>query len=451
MQKRTVTRRDFVKSGAVAVAAIGLPTVVPSTVIGKDAPSGRVNIGLIGCGSISRYYHRNILKRMDDVRIVAVCDAYKDRRDKAVVEMDGHYKGKVAKAHADFREVLARSDVDAVIIAAHDNWHTPMSIAAAKAGKDVYCQKPLALDLSRTAILRKVVNENKRIFQFGTQYRSQGRWRQLVELVRNGYIGKLKRIDVWSRDLTHDAKQYNVKPYGSDVKAPIPAGFNFDAWQGPSPMVPYTVDRATRWGGFHCPETSLGFLAGCGIHPLGIAQWGNKSDDTSPIRYEGTGTMPTKGIFRTLERWDVKCDYANGVQLRFMDCRTAKGAMAKILPNWRNGDGVYFHGTEGWIGSSWAFIAEDQRLWKQKFKSSDERLPVVPEHNRNFIECVKSRKETICPVEMGIRTDTICHMTNVAALTGRVIKWDPKKEQIIGDAEAAKMITRPHRKEWKVW
>ena len=451
MQERTVNRRDFIKGGAVAVAAIGLPTIVPSAVIGADAPSQRVHVGQIGCGNISRY-HTNYMNRMKDVRVIAVSDAYKSRRDAKAAGLNKHYGGKdITKAYADFRELLARSDVDAVVVAAHDNWHTPMSIAAAKAGKDVYCQKPLCLDLGRTALLREVVNEKKRIFQFGTQYRSQGRYRQLVELVRNGYIGKLKRIDVWSRDVSFDARHYHVKPYGSTKEVPVPKDLNFDAWQGPSPMVPYTVDRTTNWGGYHCPETSLGFLAGCAIHPLGIAQWGNKTDHTSPIRYEGTGSVPKEGIFRTLERWDMMCDYENGVKLHLMDCRTAKTALSSYLPKWRDGDGVFFHGTEGWIGSCWGFYASNQKLWQVKFKSNEERLMVSPEHNRNFIDCVKSRKETICPVEMGIRCDTICHMTNVAARTGRVIKWDPKKEQIVGDAEAAKMITRPYRKKWKIW
>jgi len=244
---------------------------------------------------------------------------------------------------------------------------------------------------------------------------------------------------------------YHVKPYGSTVEVAVPKDLNFDAWQGPSLMVPYTVDRATNWGGYHCPETSLGFLAGCAIHPLGIAQWGNKTDHTSPIRYEGTGSVPKKGIYRTLERWDMMCDYESGVKLHLMDSRTAKTALSSYLPKWRHGDGVFFHGTEGWIGNYGGFAASNNKIWKTKFKSNDERLMVSPEHNRNFIDCVKSRKETICPVEMGIRCDTICHMTNVAARTGRVIKWDPKKEQIIGDSEASKMITRPYRKEWKIW
>ena len=449
MKTHRINRRELIALGA----AVGIPAIVPSTVFGKASPAERVNIGLIGCGGISRYYHRNYLKRMADVRIIAVCDAYTSRREKAVTELNGHYGGQFTKAYADFREVLARSDVDAVIVAAHDNWHTPMSIAAVHAGKDVFCQKPLALDLSHTAILRKAVNDKKRVFQFGTQYRSMKRWRLMVELVRNGYIGQLKQIHVWSRDVLHDAQRYHVKPYGSTQEIPVPEDLDYDAWMGPSPMVPYTADRCTNWGGYHCPETSLGFVAGCGIHPMGIAQWGNKTDHTSPIHYEGTGSVPREGIYRTLERWDVTCRYDNGVTLRFMNDRTAKSVVAKYQPaKWRAGDGVVFHGADGWIGNfSGGFYASNQKLWKAPLKPDDERLPVATEHNRNFIDCVKSRAETMCPVEMAIRCDTICHLTNVAARTGRAVRWDPKTERIIGDAEASRMITRPYRKKWKVW
>jgi hypothetical protein len=275
----------------------------------------------------------------------------------------------------------------------------------------------------------------------------------MVELVRNGYIGELKRIDVWARNVTLNVSEYNVKPYGSTVEIPVPEDLNFDLWQGPSPMVPYTADRCTCWGGYHCPETSLGFMAGCGIHPLGIAQWGNKSDDTSPIRYQGTGSVPTEGIFRTLERWDVMCDYQNGVKLRMMDMQTAKDVVMKYYPlTWGDGDGVVFHGTEGWIGDfrGETFCASDQSLWKQELKPEDEKLYVSSEHISNFIDCVKSRAETICPVEMAIRCDTIAHMVNVAAQTQRTIHWDPRAEQIVGDDPAAKMTTRPCRKEWNI-
>jgi predicted dehydrogenase len=457
---KAASRRQFLKTtGLATMATLSLPAILkaqsaPAVVSGQNLNS-HIHLGQIGCGSIADYYHFNNLKQMDDVRVVATCDAFQRRGLRMAANYNKQYGGEVAKAHDDFREILARADVDAVIIAAHDNWHTPMSIAAAKAGKDVYCQKPLAVDFSLTGLLRKVVREKQRVFQFGTQYRSGGpkaRYRRMVQLVRNGYIGKLERIDLWSRDVSFDEAQYNVKPYGSTTEIPVPEGFNYDAWLGPSEIVPYTSDRATRWGGFHCPETSLGFLAGCGIHELGLAQWANKTDHTSPIRYAGTGTVPNEGIFRTLARWDVTCDYANGVKLRVMDCRTAKTAVGASLPlPWQDGDGVIFHGSEGWISDALGFCASDQKLWKTEFKSSDETLPLSTEHHRNFIDCIKSRQETVCPVEMAIRADTICHLVNAAARTGRAIKWNAEKEEIVGDAEAAKLLTRTSREKWRVW
>ncbi len=464
MKKRTretviatagTSRRTFLKALLSATAA---PCIIPASALGRGgdvAPSSRVNVAQIGCGNIGNNYHIRILSAMPDVRIVAVADVYKSRRETAAAKLNEQYGSVAVQAYADFREILARPDVDAVVIGAHDNWHAPMAIAAAKAGKDVYCQKPLTLDFSLTKILRQVINDNKRVFQFGTQYRSggkDGRYRRMVQLVRNGYIGQLKRIDVWCRDVSHNVAQYHVKPYGSTTEIPVPPDLDFDAWMGPSEMVPYTADRATLWGGYHCPATSLGFIACCGIHELGLAQWGNKSDHTSPVRYRGTGIVPSEGIFRTLARWDVTCAYANGVELRLMDHRTAGEAVGPSLPRqWRGGDGVIFHGTEGWISDAMGFCASDETLWKVEFKSSDEQLPISQEHNRNFIDCVKSRQETICPVEMAIRCDTICHLSDIAARTGRVIQWNPEKEEIVGDEAAAKMLRRPFREKWKVW
>ncbi len=452
VRKTTLTRRSFLRRAAAAGAACALPSIATTPLLNAAAPSNRINVGQIGCGNIFANYHFNYLGGMPDVRIVAVADAYKSRREAAAERLNQKYGGSgIAKAYTDFREILARADVDAVVVAAHDNWHTPMSVAALEAGKDVYCQKPLGLDFGLVKTLRETVRRKQRIFQFGTQYRSMGRYRQMVQLVRNGYIGKLQRIDVWSRDMSEGRDQFAVKPYGSTVEIPVPADLDFDAWQGPSPMVPYTVDRATNWGGYHCPETSLGFIAGCAIHELGLAQWGNKSDHTSPVFYEGTGSLPKQGIYRTLEGWDVNCVYANGVKLRLMDFRTAKAVAMKYLPSWHPYDGVTFHGTEGWISDAEGFCASNPALWKVKFKSGDEQLPLSPEHNRNFIDCVKSRQETICPVEMGIRCDAICQLANIAAITGRAIQWDPEEERIVNDPDAAKMLVRPCRTKWKVW
>jgi hypothetical protein len=451
-----LSRRRFLGRAVATSAVFAVPHIVTGPLFGAAAPSNRVHVAQIGCGNIGSNYHIRIISAMPDVRIVAVADAYQSRRAAAAARLNKQYGDEQAvTAYADFREMLARPDVDAVIVGAHDNWHTPMSIAAAKAGKDVYCQKPLAWDFSLTKTLREVVREKQRVFQFGTQYRSQGaqgRYRRMVQLVRNGYIGQLQRIDVWCRDVSFNVNEYHGKPYGSAVEAPVPADLDFDAWMGPSEMVPYTVDRATCWGGYHCPETSLGFIAGCGIHELGLAQWGNKADHTSPIRYQGTGLVPTEGVFRTLARWDVTCDYANGVKLRFMDHRTAREAVGPTLSTaWSDGDGVVFHGSEGWISDAMGFCASNPSLWKTEFKSSDEQLMISPEHNRNFIDCVKSREATICPVEMAIRCDTICHLSDVAVRTGRAIQWDPEKEEIVGDDAAAKLLRRPFRDKWKVW
>jgi predicted dehydrogenase len=450
------TRRHFLKRAAAVAPVLGFPTIVPANVVagkGRVMPNDRVNVGQIGCGSIAGYFHHTNLKAMDDARVVATCDPFRKRAEALAAAYNKGYGGEVATVNDDFRALLQRSDVDAVIIAAHDNWHTPMSIAAVRAGKDVYCQKPLALDYSQTPVLREAVKATGRVFQFGTQYRSQARYRKMVELVRNGYIGELKSIDVWCRNVHNDASHYAESPYGSTREVPVPEGFDYDAWQGPSPLVPYTEDRCTRWGGFHCPETSLGFIAGCGIHPLGIAQWGNKSDHTSPIRYEGTGHIPDRGIFRTLERWDMNCHYENGVLLRFMDFQTAGPVVGGYSQHFNHSDGVVFHGTKGWIGNiSDTFHASDKSLWKIEFQESEEQLPVSPEHNRNFIDCVRSRAEPICPVEMAIRCDVICHLTRAAALTGKPIEWDPLGEKITNHPEAAKMLgPQPVREKWKVW
>lgn len=454
MKRGKMSRRGFLQSGLAASAAVGMPTVVPNTVFGAYAPGNRVNVGLIGCGGIG-HYHKNWLNQYEDVRVVAVSDAYKSRRTAMAAELNGHYGSNDAvKVYDDFREVIASPEVDAIFIGAHDNWHTPMAIAAARGGKDVYCQKPLALDLGRSKILRKAVQENGTVFQFGTQYRSESLYPTMVELVRNGYIGELKRIDVWSRNVLNDTKRYHVAPYGASEEAPVPEDLDYDAWQGPAPLVPYTVDRCTNWGGYHCPETSLGFVAGCAIHPLGVAQWGNRSDHTSPVRYQGSGSVPTEGIYRTLCRWDVMCDYENGVKLHMMDMESAREVVAGYFTKeLQNGDGVVFHGTEGWIGdfNMGSFHASDERLWKEELKPDAERVYQSKGHVRNFIDCVKSRKETVCPVEMAIRCDTIAHMVNVAAQTGRVVNWDPEAEVIVGDDLAARMLTRPYREEWKIW
>lgn len=266
------SRRRFLKNAIGAGTVFAVPNILTRSLFGATPPNETVQVGLIGCGNIGNY-HRSHLGQMTDVRIIGVADAYRSRRERFAAELNAQYhEGDLVKAHADFREILARPDIDAVVISAHDNWHTPMAIAAMKAGKDVYCQKPLALDFSLTKLLRETSLETKRVFQFGKHFRSSACYRQMTRLVRNEYFGKLEKMYVRSRGVRWNADNNHVKPYGSPREIPVPGDLDDDAWIGPSEMVPYTADRCTDWGGYHCPETSLSFIAGCAVHELRLAQ-----------------------------------------------------------------------------------------------------------------------------------------------------------------------------------
>lgn len=410
-----------------------------------------INVAIIGCGGISAFNVYPLTRKFDDRAIItAVCDVYKHRRDNMAKELNAQYGEGTTRAYPDFREILERKDVDAVCICAHDNWHVPMSIAAAKAGKDIYCQKPLSISMEWSKILRQEVEKAKVIFQFGTQQRSWTPFRKTCELVRNGYIGELKEILVWCPDMSTQADRFRGKPYGSTEEVAVPDGLDYDGWQGPSDLVPYTVDRCTTYGGYHAPETSLGFIAGWGIHPLDIAQWGNRSDDTSPIKYEGTGSLPKEGIFRTVEQWDIHATYENGMPLRFMDFRTAKEPLKGFEHDGNHG--TLFRGSKGYITVNRRGVKSDiPGIIKTELKKSDETLYVSREHTGNFLDCIKSRRKPVCTLEAAIRSDTICHMTDITVRTGRTINWDPEAETIKGDAEASKLLDRPARKKWKTW
>ena len=244
------SRRRFLKQAAGASTVFAVPNILTRPSFGAPSANGTIHVALIGCGNIGNY-HRSNLAQIEDVRIIAVADAFRSRREQFAAELNTQYREtSLVKAHADFREILARPDIDAVFIGAHDNWHTPMAIAAMKAGKDVYCQKPLALDFSLTKLLRQTALESKRVFQFGTQYRSSARYRQMVRLVRNGYIGKLEKMYVWSRGVKWDVANYHVKPYGSTQEIPVPEDLDYRR-----------LDGTFRDGALHCgPLHELGWL-----------------------------------------------------------------------------------------------------------------------------------------------------------------------------------------------
>jgi len=375
-------------------------------------------------------------------RFLAAVDPFKSRREGHAKYLNGVYKDEQAvEATGDWRGVLARPDIDAVVLCTCDHWHVPLAIAATAAGKDVYVEKPLSLSLAWAKRLREVATRQGRVVQYGTQQRSGGAFRHVCQLVRNGYIGAVKHIDAWCVDGTRAVEW--MQP-SSTVPEPVPADFDYDMWLGPAPEAAYNHFRVHREGSFHNYQYSIGFLGGWGAHPLDIAQWGLNTDHTGPTECEAVGTIPTQGLYSTVCEYDARYRYANGVTLRLMTDKIAAGVVTyrKRMQD----HGTTFHGAEGWISVDRSGMeASDPRLLTLKFRPSDERLTVSPGHDRNFLECVRTRQQPVSHLEAAIRSDTISHLADISVRLGRKLAWDPGKEQFVGDDQANRMLNRPMR------
>ena len=314
-------------------------------------------------------------------------------------------------------------------------------------GKDMYYEKPLAMSIADGKAVQNAVNRHNVVFQFGTQQRSDDKFRFACELARNEKFGKLHTIMVGSHPSPTCPNQPNQPTPDKDE-------FDYDTWLGPAPWAPYTYERcASRamgtlgmWMFIH--DYSLGGLGGAwGVHPVDIAQWANGTDDTGPVEVQGTGVIPADGLADTAIEWEVEHIYANGVKMIHMNTKTALKRAEQFSLN--NGLGVLFIGDQGWVLVEREFIdAEPKSLLIATIGPDEVRLPRSNNHRRNFIECVKSRQKTICPVDTAVRTDTICHLDDIAMRLGRKLRWDPEKEQFINDEQANRMLSRPMRSPW---
>lgn len=461
-----VSRRAFVKQASLT-AGVAFPTIVPSSVFGANAPSERANLAAFGVGVRGTAVHGS-MAGLPDARYVAVCDAYGSRRERAKKVWDAVYGGDYVKMYSNPWEVLQRSDIDAVVICTPDHWHLPLAIAAAKAKKDMYVEKPLSTAMAWSWRLRDEMKRSGGIFQYGTMQRSGTGFRTVCELVRNGYIGKIQRVEVWAPDISGDYNGFSCKRWGSLRPIQAPPDLDVDLWCGPSPLRPYTADRCTSMGTYHCNDSSLGYIGGWGAHPLDVMQWGLGTDNTAPVYYEGAGSVPKAGLCQTADIWDITCYYASGITVRFMSMRVARDAV-NYRKKW-SGHGTTFFGTEGWIsvdrgqladGYQGVIEASKQSLLTARLGPNDKPIhETTPhdgrplhesgDHGRNFIDCIKSRKPTLCPLECAIRSDTITHMSDIVVRTGRPVEYDPDKEKILNDAEQTKMLDRPMRKKWAV-
>jgi predicted dehydrogenase len=419
MQKHTPTRRDVLKG--LAATAFGAPLIIPASALGKDrqlAPSERVTLGHIGVGGQGRGLF-GAFRGCKGVQSVAVADPYKDRRE-GVAKMCG------GKAYADFRKLLERKDIDAVIVATPDHWHVPIAIAAARAGKDAYVEKPLGISVEQNLTCRKVFQQHKRLFQYGTQQRSSAHCRFGCELVRNGRLGKVHTIEVTAP---------NGGSGGSTEEIPVPPGFEYDMWLGPAPRKPFTAHRCNPPGTYWIYDYSIGYLAGWGAHPLDILVWGSDDDLAGPMVFEGTGIIPDKGLYDTVYNWDVQIQMANGVKMTFKP----------------GGDSTKWIGSEGWVDVRRGGIsAEPKSLLETKFGPNDRHLFNSTNHYQNFADAVRTRGTTVSPLPDAVRSDIISHLSDIAIRLKRKVTWDPKKEVIVGDEDATAMLHRPMRAPWTI-
>ena len=418
---KTLTRREFLKTSAVAAgAAVVWPTIVPSSVFGADAPSNRITFGCIGVGGKGSGNMKSF-KGNPGSEVLAVCDVDAQHRDKARDSAGLSSES----SYNDFREVLAREDIDAVSIGTPDHWHVPTSIAAVRAGKDVYCEKPLTLTIAEGRALADEVKRYGRVFQTGSQQRSGSEFRKGCELVVNGRIGKLHTMRV-------GIPGNNRKCEPTWTPEPVPDGFDYDLWLGPAPWEPYHTQRCHYQFRFIL-DYSGGQVTNWGAHHLDIAQWGNQADDTGPVEIRGKGEFPETGLFTTATKVDVEYTYANGVKLYLKT----------------GGGGTRFEGSEGWVYVNRGKIdAEPKSILTTVIGPDEIHLYESRSHVQNFLDCIKSRKDPICNAEVGHRSSTVCHLGNIAMLLDRPLKWDPQAEQFIGDSEANRMTWRPRRAPW---
>ncbi len=433
---KNTSRRGFLKKAAgVAAGTIGFPYIVSASALGKDggvAASERITVGSIGVGGRGGPLLSNFLN-LKDAQVVAVCDVKKPNRDNGQKMVNDYYKTTGCASYFDFRELCARDDIDAAVVASNDHWHVPHALEAVRSGKDVYCEKPLGMSVEQGQVLRREVHRYNRVFQFGTQERSSRNSRFVCEIVRSGRIGKIKRIIVASR---YSIAAENYPPM------PVPDWIDYDLWLGPAPWAPYTANRVNNSHWFHISDYALGFIAGCGIHTIDIATWGNGTDLTGPVEVEGKGEFPTDGLCDCATGWDVNLYWANGVAMNFTDGE-------------RNPLGVKFEGEDGW-----AFVKEehlggkpaasDARLLEKPLEPDEVHLPASNHHQQNFLDCVKSRARTVAPVESAVRSDTLCQLSDIAMRLGRKLRWDPDKEQFVNDAQASRMLSRPMRSPWRL-
>lgn len=425
-----VSRRRFLASAGLLAATSTLPSWYVNECMAQQGPAPKqedLRIALIGCGGQGTGDARQASRYG---KVVAVCDVDANRVAKAQERFPG------ATGYEDFRKLLERRDVDVVVCGTVDHWHTLVAMAAMKAGKDIYCEKPMTLTIDEGKHLVKVQKQTGRILQVGTQQRSDKYFRLACDLVRNKRIGTLKQVDVW---LPAGMRQ------GPFKTSEVPKGFNYDFWLGSTTKVPYVTERTHRTFRYWW-EYSGGTMTDWGAHHNDIALWALDMDDSGPVSAEGKQLVDMiPGGYTAASEYDLQYVYPNGV---IHNCKstTASSPFGAVLDKKGQLHGIKFIGTDGWIWVTRGMIdASNIDIIRTKLPDSAPRVYVSSHHMGNFIECVKTRKEPICPVGVGHRSASMSHLGVLAVRLGRKLNWDPVKEKFVNDPEAQSYVARDMR------
>jgi predicted dehydrogenase len=437
----TLTRRQAVQ---LALGA-AVPFFIPARLLGADAPSKQIVMGFIGVGWMGEG-NLNAFLSHSDCRVVAIADVDESHLTKAVQRVNTHYHNKDCQGYRDFRDLLARSDIDAVCISTPDHWHAIPAVEAARAHKDIYCEKPLSHTFAEGQAMVEAAAKNQRIWQTGSWQRSQADFRQAAELVLNGYVGKVKRVEVGlPSGHTDFAGTGNKSPNGEP-----PRGVDYDLWVGPAPLLPFNPCRFHknwRWNYAFGGGQLMDWIG----HHGDIAHWGlsnpkygaGPDDKIGPLEISGQAEFPAgDALWNTATKFLVECRYPNDIEL----------VIAGGHPSIKSG--TKWIGEHGWVWVDRGRFETSDSHWKEEVRKREEKkdlevlLPVSPGHQREFLDCVKSRRRTLTPVEVAHRSQTPGHLGYIASVVGRKLRWDADKQEIVGDVQAAQLLSRPMRAPW---
>jgi myo-inositol 2-dehydrogenase/D-chiro-inositol 1-dehydrogenase len=433
-------RRIFLrKSLATAAGAIVIPTIIPSYVIGQNPPGDKINIGVIGCGRIARDHNLPEILNYDVAKVIAVCDLDSKRLSDGKKMVEDYYAKKTGssnyvdvKMYEDYRMLLTNPSIDAVIICTPDHWHAQIAIEAALAKKDIYLQKPATLTVAEGRLLSDVVSRQGVILQIGAQCRSSSpQYRKAAELVRNGRIGKIHTVKI---SMPGDPSG----PVAAEMA--VPENLNYNMWLGSTPEVYYTEIRVhpqndySRPGWLRCEQFGAGMITGWGAHLFDYSSWGMDTEHTGPVSVEAVAQFPKSGLWNVHGDYMVKAEYENGISMY-----TSSGYPA----------GIRYEGDEGWIfvthvGDN-TLDASDPKILNSEIKENEIHLYQSNEQHANWLDCIKSRKQPISPIEIGHRACTVCLISHIAMKVPGVLNWNPKTEQFTGNDLANSMLRKPQR------